>query len=62
MELDVGYLSSSGKGLNVSEFMDNWDELIVYGDYILVVEKETVYFRLLSEANPDFLCICKFIL
>ena len=56
IEMDVGYLSSSGKGLNISEFMDSWDEMIVYGSYILVVEKETVYFRLLNEGNMEFLC------
>jgi DNA topoisomerase VI subunit A len=35
--------------------MDNWDEIEVYGKRILVVEKETIYFRLLEEGNEDFL-------
>jgi hypothetical protein len=30
--------------------MDQWDQTIVYGDFILVVEKETIYFPLLDEA------------
>jgi hypothetical protein len=30
--------------------MDYWDESIVTGEFILVVEKETMYFRILDEA------------
>jgi meiotic recombination protein SPO11 len=58
VELDVRYLSTQGKGLPITEFMDEWQEVVVYGRFILVVEKETVYFRLLQEANPSFLELC----
>jgi len=33
----------------------------MYGKFILVVEKETVYFRLLEEADPRILSNCAII-
>jgi DNA topoisomerase VI subunit A len=38
--------------------MDDWSEVIVYGKFILVVEKETLYFRILDDHNRSFLENC----
>lgn len=35
--------------MNITEFMDEWDVMKVTGKYILVVEKETIYQRILDE-------------
>ncbi|CAD8136325.1 unnamed protein product [Paramecium octaurelia] len=54
IELDLLQLTSQGKGLNITEFMDEWQPEI-YGKWILVVEKETVYFHLINEMHQEFL-------
>ncbi|CAD8054319.1 unnamed protein product [Paramecium sonneborni] len=54
IELDLLQLTSQGKGLNITEFMNEWQPQI-YGKYILVVEKETVYFHLINEMYQEFL-------
>ncbi|CAD8076546.1 unnamed protein product [Paramecium sonneborni] len=54
IKLDLLQLTSQGKGLNITEFMNEWQPQI-YGKWILLVEKETVYFHLINEMHQEFL-------
>ncbi|KAM3134575.1 hypothetical protein pb186bvf_013389 [Paramecium bursaria] len=54
MILDLCSLAFQGKGMNITEFMDECI-MNITGKTILVVEKETVYFRILQEQNIQLL-------
>lgn len=41
--------------MQISEFTSNYSDIVIEADFILIVEKETVFFKLVNEQNTELL-------